>query len=218
MPSTPDDIAALIQREPVLQVALNRGMINASGAARWLKEEYDLDLAVESIARRVREFEPQEDSEEWMDGEEAIKEGTHRIRSNMALLIIRRSGKSQKRLAEILGVLDDPKMHAVRIEPTRRYFQVVVHGDLKEEFQRQLGGSGLEDVRDNLVEVSVVTDEPEGAPSPALSEALRSLHGQDIPVPFATSGPAGITLLIPADERFEGHELVKSLTGSMDEE
>lgn len=217
MPSTPDDIPALIQREPVLQVALDRGMINASGAARWLKEEYDLDLEVESIARHVREYEPEQTPGEWTAGEEAIRDGTRDIRSNMALLIIRRSGKSQKRLAEILGALDDPKMHAVRIEPTRRYFQVVVHTDLKEEFQRQLGDS-VEDVRDNLVEVSVVTDEPEGAPSPALSTALRELHRRNIRVHFSTSGPAGITLLIHADERFEGHELVKRLTGSTDEE
>lgn len=218
MPSTADDIPSLIQREPVLQVALDRGMINASGAARWLKEEYGLDQEVESIARHVREFEPDETPGEWTAGDDAIKGGTHRVRSNMALLIIRRSGKSQKRLAEILGALDDPKMHAVRIEPTRRYFQVVVDGDLKEEFQRQFSGPLLEDVRDNLVEVSVVTDEPEGLPSPALSTALRSLHGQNIAVPFATSGPAGITLLIPAEEKVEGHELVKSLTGSTVEE
>lgn len=218
MPSTPDDIPSLIQREPVLQVALARGMTNAKGAARWLKAEYDLEPNAESIARHIREFEPPQAAEDWTTGREAIRDGTHHIRSDMALLIIRRSGKAQQRLAKILGNLDDPKMHAVRIEPTRRYFQVVIHGDLKETFERQLAEPSIKKIEDDLVEVSVVTNEPTRAPSPALSAALRTLHQRNIEVLFATSGPAGITLLIPADERFEGHELVKDLTGSEDED
>lgn len=216
MPSTPKDVSDLIEREPVLQTTLSRGMINASGAARWLKQEYDLDLEVESIARRVREFEPEESPREWREGREAVEDGAHHIRSDMALLIIRRSGKSQERLAQILGNLDEPKMHAVRIEPTRRYFQVVIEGELKEEFERQLGRPPLEDVRDGLVEVSVVTDQPEGSPSPALSATLQELHQRNVAVPFATSGPAGITVLVPDSVRFEAHEIIEDLTGYAD--
>lgn len=216
MPSDEDDVPSLIRHEPVLQTALDRGMINASGAARWLKTEYGLNLKVESIARHVREFETEGIQREWIHGRKAIEDGSHHVRSNMALLIIRRSDGARDRLAQILGDLQDAEMHAVRIEPTRRYFQVVVQSNLKEKFKRHLG-QRIEEVHENLVEVSVAIDEPEGSPSPALSLALETLHQQNLAVPFATSGPAGITLLVPDEMRFEAHELIRELTETTDE-
>lgn len=212
MPSKADDVPTLIRNEPVLQIALARGMINAIGAARWLKEEYDLGLKEESIARHIREAEPEDIWDGWKLGEEAVKDGKVRVEDEMALMIIRRSGKVHERLTTILGNLDKRQLQVLRVEPTRRHFQLVVKADLRQAIERELGDGWIEDVHNNLVDLSVVTDDPGGEPTPALSTVLHALHERGIPVAFSTSGPAGITILVADDLRIAAHEILKELT------
>lgn len=212
MPSKSPDIPDLIRNEPVLQAALARGMINALGAARWLKEEYDLELENESIARHIREFDPSEATDDWVLGREALEGGRRETRPGMVLLVIRRSASTRKRMATILGNLDAKRMRALRIEPTDHHYQVAVTAELAGELQRELGDRWIKRVIDGLVDISVVTAETDSAPAPSLSVALRTLHERGIQVPFATAGPAGITLLVPEDQYLAAHGLIINLT------
>lgn len=218
MPSNDSDVDSLIRRHPELQVALDRDMINATGAARWLKDEYDLDMELESIARRVRNFEPEDGWTELTHPSEAIEGGQLEVRSNMALLVVRRARKTKDRLSSILGSLDSDQLQALRIEPTRKYYQIVVKQEFKEALERQLGEDWIDDAREEQADISFVTDDPDNAPFSALSATLETLHRQLIPVNFATSGPAGVSVLVPQSVQVDANELVRELLGLEGEE
>ena len=201
MASAREAVEEQLETDPVLQDAVDRGIVNASGLAEWLIEHRGLDHNPGALAKHIRDIQNEASDSQIEVARSALAEADIQTLSDRTAFVVPRSDHVQQRLGQLVSELDIGSGDDVRLVTGERSVFVVVD-EAGGEVARDVLGTFADDPVEGLVELRI--DPAGGEPDlQLLGLVVEAMATAGIDIVGAHGGASGAFVLVDKNDRFD---------------
>jgi hypothetical protein len=146
----------ILDNDVAIKKDLERGIINVSALSEYILETYKIQGSLDSVISSVRRYKVNDAmKDDYAKITAALKEGVISTKTNISLVTLGNTGVAYKYIGQIMANEDFLKNDVFRLIKTRHEVQIVVDRDSMARAKDFFPESAVEEIRKNLVEISV---------------------------------------------------------------
>lgn len=143
-----------IGSDPFLQEAVNRGIVNARGLARWLKEHRGVEAEDEALANPIREIQSEAEGSSVEEASELLASARVYTVEGRTLLVIERDDRIEQKLSRLVSE-QNLRSDEFWFSTGKNTIRIVLDDEVAEDAIKQLDTVLVGDPVRELVELQV---------------------------------------------------------------
>lgn len=209
MASAAEQAREELRKDFILQVSLERGIVNGKDAARYLRDKRGVKGSIDAISQEVYKFNPDPDSGSVGRGFEAFRRSKKEHRTGLSSLIVKRNGQTQQRLSRLIGAVSVASQEVLRFIPDTKAIGIVLPSSKLSDAKSIFKEENHVRVKESLDEVRILPKEGDRRTPGVLDAALTILTIRGIRPWLVTSAYYEHFIPVDSDEGEEALEILK---------
>lgn len=186
-----------IAEDPFLQEAVHRGIVNATGLARWLKDKRGVEAQTEALAGPIRGIQKQADPS-LLEQTRALLDAVEvQTLPGRVLFVVDREDRIEQRLSRLVADLD-LRVDKLTLSTGRSTVRVTVDQDQQAAVAKALDPVLVKEPRQGLTELEVRTKDP-AMGARVLGVTVQALTAVGVEVVHVDQGEKIVSILIEED-------------------
>lgn len=199
MAGAEERVQKIVRDDPFLYEALARGVLNKSGAARWIQEHRGVDAEEETIRSAIADLESEEELKSAAEVHPLLATAKLKLRPDIAAITLKRREGLKEPLVEFLGSLSLRKRETFHSAVNKEEILLILEPDRLSEAQQTFDSPFVEGTEEEVSEMRFHVEEHSSFG--LLGIVLEVLAVRDIDILTVDGNSTEATVFIPTSQQ-----------------
>lgn len=214
MPSITKQVWEILDNDVTIKQDLERGIINVSALAEYLRITYGIDGSPDSVISAIRRYKGDVGVQnDFARIQSALSLAVVSTKTGLSLLTLRVTPATAKYVSQIVQHEHFIKHDIFRLVKTRNGVQVVVDRDTVLAVKQAVPQTALDEHREGLVEIAIRLTQDGWSTKGVLSRIANELSSQGINIEMVFSVYPTISIFLDQKDLVRAHEAIMRISG-----
>lgn len=214
MPSITKQVWEILDNDVTIKQDLERGIINVSALAEYLRITYGIDGSPDSVISAIRRYKGDVGVQnDYARIQAALSSAVVSTKTGLNLLTLRITPATAKYVSQIVQHEHFIKHDIFRLVKTRTGVQVVVDRDTVAAVKQVVPQTALDGHRSGLVEIAIRLTQDGWSTKGVLSRIANELSSQGINIEMVFSVYPTISIFLDEKDLVRSHEAIMRISG-----
>ncbi len=217
MVSITKQVWEILDNDITIKKDLERGIINVSALSQYILDTYQIKGSLDSVISAIRRYKADQSiQDDYAQIKQALEQSVISTKTNISMLTLRNSTSTYKYIGQLMAHEDFVKNDVFRLIKTRWGVKVVVDRDSMEKAKSFFPESAVEEVTQDLVEISINLTEEGWATKGIMSRVSNELATQDVNIEMVFSVYPHMSVFLDEKDIVKAHESLMRISGRIE--